>query len=106
MGSRTRSKGSTRGSPPSPTAWPRNRDSLATNADSLARVADSTAAMAERLRSGVIEASLDDIQAVIGVILFLLVAWTSVPALGALGVGLWLRRELRGPTAGQTVPVA
>ena len=83
-----------------------NRDSLAANADSLARVADSTAAMAERLRSGVIEASLDDIQAVIGVILFLLVAWTSVPALGALGVGLWLRRELRGPTAGQTVPVA
>jgi hypothetical protein len=75
-----------------------NRDALATNAESLGRVADSTAAMAERLRSGIIEASLDDIQAVIGVILFLLVAWTSVPALGALGVGVWLRRELL-PTA-------
>ncbi len=74
-----------------------NRDSLATNGESLGRVADSTAAMAERLRSGVIEASLDDVQAVIGVVLFLLVVWTSVPAVGALGVGLWLRRELGSP---------
>ena len=83
-----------------------NRDSLATNADSLARVADSTAAMADRLRSGVIEASLDDVQLVVGVILFLMVAWTSVPALGALGVGLWLRRELRSPPAPDSAPPA
>ena len=74
-----------------------NRDSLATNAASLARVAESTDAMAERLRSGVIEASLDDVQVVVGVILLLMVAWTSVPAAGALVVGLWLRRELRAP---------
>lgn len=71
-----------------------NRDALATNAASLGRVAESTAAMAERLRSGAIEASLDDVQAVIGVVLLLMVAWTSVPAFGALGVGIWLRREL------------
>ena len=83
-----------------------NRDSLATNAASLARVAESTEAMAERLRSGVIETSLDDVQVVVGVILLLMVAWTSVPAAGALGVGLWLRRELRGPTPTTPVPIA
>jgi hypothetical protein len=83
-----------------------NRDALATNAASLARVAESTAAMAERLRSGVIEESLADVQLVVGVILFLMVAWTSVPAVGALGVGLWLRRELRGPTPTTPVPIA
>ena len=71
-----------------------NREALATNAASLGRVAESTSAMAERLRSGAIEASLGDVQAVIGVVLLLMVAWTSVPAFGALGVGLWLRREL------------
>jgi len=71
-----------------------NRDALATNAASLGQVAESTAAMAERLRSGAIEASLDDVQAVIGIVLLLMVAWTSVPAFGALGVGIWLRREL------------
>ena len=76
-----------------------NRDALATNAASLARVADSTSAMAERLRSGVIEDSLADVQLVVGVILFLMVAWTAVPAVGSLWIGLWLRRELRRSTA-------
>ncbi len=77
-----------------------NQAALAANAESLQRVADSTAAMADRLRSGVVEASLDDVQAVLVVVLLLMVAWTSVPAFGALGVGIWLRRELdSGPPA-------
>ena len=41
-----------------------------------------------------------------GSILFLMVAWTSVPAVGALGVGLWLRRELRVPPAAEASPAA
>ena len=72
-----------------------NRDALAANSASLGRVADSTAAMAQRLRSGVIEASLGDVQAVIGVMFFLLTAWTAVPAVGALIVGVWIRRQLK-----------
>ena len=71
-----------------------NRDALAANATSLGRVADSTAAMAERLRSGVVEDSLADVQAVLMVLLVLMVAWTAVPAVGALLVGIWIRREL------------
>ncbi len=71
-----------------------NRDALAANATSLSRVADSTAAMAVRLRSGVIEDSLADVQAVMVVMLILLIAWTAVPAVGALFVGVWLRREV------------
>jgi hypothetical protein len=71
-----------------------NRDALAANATSLGRVADSTAAMAERLRSGVVEDSLADVQAVLMVLLVLMVAWTAVPAVGALLVGVWIRREL------------
>jgi hypothetical protein len=71
-----------------------NRDALAANATSLGRVADSTAAMADRLRSGVVEDSLADVQAVLMVLLVLMVAWTAVPAVGALLVGVWIRREL------------
>ena len=71
-----------------------NSDALAANAASLDKLAESTAAAAERLRSGVIEASLDDIQAVLIVVLLVLTAWTAVPAVGALVFGIWLRREL------------
>ncbi len=71
-----------------------NSDALAANATSLGRLADSTAAAAERLRSGVIEDSLDDVHLVIIVVLLMMLAWTAVPAVGALVFGVWLRREL------------
>jgi len=72
-----------------------NTDALAANAASLGRLADSTAAAAERLRSGVVEASLDDVHVVIVVMLLLFVVWSAVPAVGALVLGTWLRREVR-----------
>jgi hypothetical protein len=75
-----------------------NRDALAANATSLGRVADSTAAMAARLRSGVVEESLADVQAVMVVMFFVLTAWTAVPAIGALIVGVWIRREVAPTT--------
>jgi hypothetical protein len=77
-----------------------NQDALETNASSLGRLADSTAAAAERLRSGVIEDSLEDIQVVIAVMLLMFVVWSAVPAVGALAFGLWLRRELRRSASG------
>jgi len=71
-----------------------NRDALAANAESIGRLAASTAAAAQRLRSGVIEASLDDVHVVIVVMLLLFVVWSAVPAVGALVFGTWLRREV------------
>jgi uncharacterized protein YukE len=75
-----------------------NGDALASNATSLRQLGDSTAALAERLRSGVVEDSMADVQLVIVVMLVLMAAWAAVPAAGALAFGLWLRRELDGST--------
>jgi hypothetical protein len=71
-----------------------NRDALAANATSLGQLADSAAALAGRLRSGVIDDSLGDVQAVIAILLLLFVTWSVVPAVGALVLGVWLRREM------------
>jgi len=50
--------------------------------------------LAERLRSGVIQESLADQQAVVTILILVFVMWTAVPAIGALLLGFWLRREL------------
>jgi hypothetical protein len=72
-----------------------NRDALATNARSLGALGTQMAALAGRLESGVIEESLADIQALVTVLMLLFVMWTAVPAIGALGLGWWIRTELR-----------
>jgi hypothetical protein len=71
-----------------------NRDALAANATSLGQLGDSAAALAGRLRSGVIEDSLGDVQLVISLMLLVFIAFSVVPAVGALALGVWLRREL------------
>ena len=71
-----------------------NGDALASNSTSLARLGDSAAALATRLRSGVIEDSFGDVQWVIVVVLLAFTALSVVPAVGALALGVWLRREL------------
>ena len=71
-----------------------NGASLAANASSLDSLGDSIATMAERLRSGVVEDSLADVHLAILILLLVLTVWTAVPAVGALVLGVWLRREL------------
>ena len=71
-----------------------NRDALAGNATSLGQLGDITEALAARLGSGVVEDSLGDLQRLISVTLLVFTAWSVVPALGALALGVWLRREL------------
>jgi len=71
-----------------------NRDTLAQNATSLGQLGDSTAALAARLRSGVIEDSVADVQMVIVVTMLVFTVWAVVPAAGALVLGVWLRRQL------------
>jgi hypothetical protein len=76
-----------------------NRENLAENATSLAALGQSAADLAERLRSGTVEDSLGDVQAIITVVLLLFVLWSAVPAIGALGFGIWLRRETERASA-------
>jgi hypothetical protein len=73
-----------------------NGDALGSNATSLGLLGDSTAALAVRLRSGVIEDSLGDVQMVVIVLLLVFTVLSVVPALGALALGVWLKRELAG----------
>jgi antibiotic biosynthesis monooxygenase (ABM) superfamily enzyme len=50
--------------------------------------------VADDLRTGIVQDSLADVQLILTVLFVLLVAWTAVPAAGALWIGWWLRREL------------
>lgn len=71
-----------------------DRNALAGNAASLGQLGASTEALAARLGSGVEQDSLGDVQLVIAVTLLVFAAWSFVPAVGALVLGVWLRREL------------
>ncbi len=71
-----------------------SRDALARNASALSELADSTAALAARLGPGVGQDSFGDVQQVIAMTLLMFAAWSCVPAVGALGLGVWLRGEL------------
>jgi hypothetical protein len=74
-----------------------NRDALAGNATALGELGDSTQALAARLGSVVGQDLIGDVQLVIAVTLLAFAAWSFVPAVGALVLGVWLRREL-GPS--------
>jgi hypothetical protein len=71
-----------------------NRDKLLANSASLKALGSQVDAVADQLREGGIEDSLADVTAVVTLLAVLLAAWTAVPAVGALGLGWWLRREL------------
>ena len=75
-----------------------NRSALAANATSLNQLGDSSESLAARMGSGIVEDSLGDLQRVISLTLLVFAAWSLVPTIGALVLGIWLRRELRRPT--------
>ena len=77
-----------------------NRDALARNAVALNDLAKSTAALAARLGPSSGPDSIGDVQQVVAITLLMFAAWSFVPAAGALGLGLWLQRELARPRAG------
>ena len=79
-----------------------DRQALDGNATSLGRLGDATEALAVRLRSGVIEDSLGDLQRLISITLLVFTAWSVLPAIGALVLGVWLRRELGWPRSPST----
>lgn len=73
-----------------------DRDALLVNARSLTEAGDQAAALADRVRSGFIQSGLDDLRAVLVATILVLLAWTAVPAVGALLFGIWLRRTFAG----------
>ncbi len=70
-------------------------DRLVANGSSLAVLGAKIGALADDLRSGIVEDSLADVQAIMTVTMLVLAVWAAVPAVGALLVGVWLRRTLR-----------
>jgi hypothetical protein len=81
----------------------RNRDALGGDATAVNILADSTEALAERLGPGFGMDSFGDVQQVIALTLLMFATWSLVPALGALALGVWLRREAARPR-GSWVP--
>ena len=71
-----------------------NRDKLLENSRSLTALGERLDTVADDLASGFIQDSLDDVRLLLVVLVFLLVLWTAVPAVGALIFGIWLRRNL------------
>jgi hypothetical protein len=78
-----------------------NKQSLLANADSLRALGQQLGDVADDLRTGIVQDSLADVQLILTVLFVLLVAWTAVPAAGALWIGWWLRRELPPETLAQ-----
>ncbi len=71
-----------------------NRDKLLANSQSLNALGVRLQLVAEDLREGVIEDSLADVQVIVTLLALVMVIWTAVPAVGALLLGWWLRKEL------------
>jgi hypothetical protein len=72
-----------------------NRAALVENSSRLQALGRELDDVAADLRGGVIEESLGDVQVILTVMSVMLVVWTALPALAALGLGWWIRRELR-----------
>ena len=71
-----------------------NRDALAGNAAMLSELGDSTRALGERLGPRAGQDAFGEVQQVIAVTLLMFAAWSFVPAVAALALGVWIRREL------------
>ena len=74
-----------------------NRVALLDNSTKLQALGTELDGVADGLRAGSIEESLADVQLILIVLSGLLVVWALLPAVGALGLGWWLRRELLDP---------
>ncbi len=71
-----------------------NRAALVANATSLSALGERLGLVAEDLRGGVVEDGFADLQASATILAIILLIWMTVPAIGALWLGWWLRREV------------
>lgn len=74
-----------------------NRAALVENSTRLQALGTELDGVADDLRGGTIEESLADVELILIVLSALLIVWALLPAVGALGLGWWLRRQLRDP---------
>jgi hypothetical protein len=71
-----------------------NRGSLVTNADSLAALGERLSAISTDVETRTIDEGLAEAPMLVTVVALLLVAWIALPAIGALWIGVSLRRAL------------
>ena len=71
-----------------------DRHALELNASDLRGLSDQTAAVAGRVRAGIIQRGLDDLNVALSLMILVFVGSMAVPAGGALAFGVWLRRTL------------
>jgi hypothetical protein len=74
------------------TEMDRNEAALTANAESLGALADLVRAYTGRLEPAAIDAGIDDSRRLLLITLALFIGWTTVPAVGSLIVGRWMRR--------------
>ena len=72
-----------------------NSDALLANSQSLRALGERLGDVAERLRTELVGELLDDLKTAMTVLALLLVGGWPCRPVGALGVGIWLRREVR-----------
>jgi hypothetical protein len=70
-----------------------NRAALDANASSLGDLATETRTLSERLRGDALVGAIDDLRVVLVIVLGIGALGAAVPAVGALLLGLWIRRE-------------
>lgn len=73
-----------------------NRAALTANATSLGELATETKTLAGRLDGVAITGAIDDLRILLVVVLGIGALGAAVPAVGALVVGMWIRRVLAG----------
>jgi hypothetical protein len=80
-----------------------NRAALVDNSARLAALGTELDGVADGLRGGVIEDSFADVQLILSVLSILVIAWTALPAIGALALGMWIRRLTLDPDVVEAV---
>jgi ABC-type transporter Mla subunit MlaD len=79
------------------TEMDRNEAALTANAESLGALADLVRAYKGRLEPAAIDAGIDDARRLLSLTLALFIGWTTVPAVGSLIVGRWMRALVQRP---------
>jgi hypothetical protein len=82
----------------------RNEAALTANAESLGALADLVRAYKGRLEPAAIDAGIDDARRLLLITLALFIGWTTVPAVGSLIVGRWMRNLITPPSGEATRP--
>jgi hypothetical protein len=82
-----------------------NEEALAANSKSLGALSDLVRAYKGRIKPEAIDAGIDDARRLLLITLALFIGWTTVPAVGSLIVGRWMRRLVEPPRPATVTPI-